>query len=442
MRSLIQSLCIVFCAAILLAQATPPPPQTARQALIEMFFGDKADHLEKHLPDVTRRSFKKLDTGNGQSLLTQFSMLAAQVKAGGAAVQTFDTGPTIVKVEDPRGEGNDQAEITVERDDLSGDEDQIELAFHMSRNGKEQTLPFVPRFTFLMKMEADVWRLNEIDVSVRLPLADPDFLKNLEDRQRAQNEQMNISAIRSVNAAETGYKAANGAYACDLATLAKPAKQASGTNRQYLWDTQLASGKKNGYLFVISGCDGSHYKIVGEPATADSGQRAFCSDESGTLRASSDGKATTCLSSGEEVPQASSDMAVGAMAASAQAEEQQQSAQSPTSRRVVPASPQTPLPQRVRVSQGVMQGMSVLKVPPHYPPEARQARIQGQIVMAALIGKDGSVQNLRVISSSSPVLEQAAIDAVKQWKYRPYLLNGSAVEVDTQITVNFTLAPQ
>jgi hypothetical protein len=60
-----------------------------------MFLGQRADHLQKHLPDVTRRSFQKMDTGNGQSLLTEFSMLASQAKAAGAGFQTFDTGPTI-----------------------------------------------------------------------------------------------------------------------------------------------------------------------------------------------------------------------------------------------------------------------------------------------------------------------------------------------------------
>jgi protein TonB len=83
--------------------------------------------------------------------------------------------------------------------------------------------------------------------------------------------------------------------------------------------------------------------------------------------------------------------------------------------------------------------MSVSKVPPVYPPDARAARVQGAVVLAAIIGQDGSVQSLRVVSSASPLLEKAALDAVKQWRYRPYLLNGNPVEVDTQITVNFTL---
>jgi protein TonB len=74
-----------------------------------------------------------------------------------------------------------------------------------------------------------------------------------------------------------------------------------------------------------------------------------------------------------------------------------------------------------------------------YPQLARAARIQGQVVLQASIGKDGSIQNLRLVSGH-PMLAPAAIDAVKQWKYKPYFLNGEAVEVDTQITVNFTLA--
>jgi protein TonB len=95
--------------------------------------------------------------------------------------------------------------------------------------------------------------------------------------------------------------------------------------------------------------------------------------------------------------------------------------------------------QRVRVSQGVTAGLVIHKVQPSYPPLARTARVQGSVVLAAIIGKDGNIQNLHVISGH-PLLTQAALDAVKQWKYKPYILNGEPVEVDTQVTVNFTLA--
>jgi periplasmic protein TonB len=103
------------------------------------------------------------------------------------------------------------------------------------------------------------------------------------------------------------------------------------------------------------------------------------------------------------------------------------------------AVPKIAAPQRVRVSSGVSTGLLIRKVPPTYPPLARQARIQGVVVLQAQISKEGNIQNLQLISGH-PMLAPAAIEAVKQWKYKPYLLNGEPVEVDTQVQVNFTLA--
>jgi protein TonB len=104
------------------------------------------------------------------------------------------------------------------------------------------------------------------------------------------------------------------------------------------------------------------------------------------------------------------------------------------------AIPKVATPQRVRVSAGVTQGLKIKNVNPVYPQMAKIARVQGPVVLAAVIGKDGSIQNLHVLSTASPLLNQAAIDAVREWRYRPYILNGEPVEVDTQITVNFTLS--
>ena len=81
----------------------------------------------------------------------------------------------------------------------------------------------------------------------------------------------------------------------------------------------------------------------------------------------------------------------------------------------------------------------MLRVQPLYPPLARQARIQGQVVIRAVISRNGMIENLQVLSGH-PMLVQAAIDAVKQWRYRPYFLNGEPVEVETQVTVNFLLS--
>jgi protein TonB len=90
-----------------------------------------------------------------------------------------------------------------------------------------------------------------------------------------------------------------------------------------------------------------------------------------------------------------------------------------------------------RTSQ-MLQGSLVRKIEPRYPPLAITARIQGSVVLAAVISKEGAIENLKLVSGH-PMLGSAAIDAVRQWQYRPYVLNGEVIEVETQITVNFTL---
>jgi periplasmic protein TonB len=103
------------------------------------------------------------------------------------------------------------------------------------------------------------------------------------------------------------------------------------------------------------------------------------------------------------------------------------------------AVPKIATPQRVRVSSGVSTGLLIRKVTPNYPPLARQARIQGQVILQAEISKEGTIQNLQLISGH-PMLAPAAIEAVKQWRYKPYLLNGEPVAVETQVVVNFSLS--
>lgn len=86
----------------------------------------------------------------------------------------------------------------------------------------------------------------------------------------------------------------------------------------------------------------------------------------------------------------------------------------------------------------MLEGSLTQRIQPAYPPLARAARVQGQVVLAAIISKTGTIENLQVISGH-PMLVKAALDAVSQWRYRPYILNNEPVEVETQIMVNFTL---
>ena len=88
---------------------------------------------------------------------------------------------------------------------------------------------------------------------------------------------------------------------------------------------------------------------------------------------------------------------------------------------------------------GITPGEPLYRVPPKYPKEARRAKVQGSVTLNAVIGKDGSVQNIK-LTCGDPLLVNAAMDAVRQWRYKPYQLNGEPVEAPTTITVNFSLS--
>lgn len=104
----------------------------------------------------------------------------------------------------------------------------------------------------------------------------------------------------------------------------------------------------------------------------------------------------------------------------------------------LPSAPPKPASAHLRLSH-IDEGNLIRKVQPTYPALARSVRIQGVVLLQAIISKEGTIANLRVLSGH-PMLTAAAIDAVRQWRYRPYVLNGTPVEVETQITVNFSLA--
>jgi hypothetical protein len=95
-------------------------------------------------------------------------------------LQTFETGSVLLTAEDPRT--GQKAEVTVENDALRGDQDDLELTFHAYKDGKTQMSPFMPQMRFSMKQEGQVWTLNEISITIHLPLADPEFLKAITRR--------------------------------------------------------------------------------------------------------------------------------------------------------------------------------------------------------------------------------------------------------------------
>ena len=98
----------------------------------------------------------------------------------------------------------------------------------------------------------------------------------------------------------------------------------------------------------------------------------------------------------------------------------------------------TPMLQRLNVSQGVSRGLLMKQVQPVYPPNALRLHIEGPVQLLATLSKSGDISDVKILSGDKQ-LAQSALVAVKQWKYKPYLLNGEPVEIQTQITVNFKL---
>lgn len=105
-------------------------------------------------------------------------------------------------------------------------------------------------------------------------------------------------------------------------------------------------------------------------------------------------------------------------------------------RPLIPVAPKSM--ERAFRKSAILEGSLIRKVEPRYPPLAIVARIQGPVVLEAVISKAGTIENLRLVSGN-PMLAGAALDAVSQWRYRPYILNGDVIEVETEITVNFVL---
>jgi protein TonB len=95
-------------------------------------------------------------------------------------------------------------------------------------------------------------------------------------------------------------------------------------------------------------------------------------------------------------------------------------------------------PKKINISAGVSAGLLLQRTQPIYPPIAKAARVSGTVVLQATISKQGTIENLKIVSGPA-MLQQAAVDAVRQWRYRPYLLNNEPVEVDTTVNVIFTL---
>lgn len=224
--------------------------------------------------------------------------------AQGEHIETFEAGPNILVTE--QNNGVERMEVFVEHDTLMGETDEIELSIHYYKNGQQVSLPVVPRLTFSLQEEKDVWRLTEITAAAHIPLTDPDYLRGLRKQQDESNEGTAQHRLNMMAAAENAYAAKHPdrGYACTLATLAAQDPNGGSAEGASFYLPGQGNEEWNGYRFTFSGCEGtpvSKYRITAVPVDPDSEMKTFCADESGKTKFVKSGKPSTCFSRGQSV---------------------------------------------------------------------------------------------------------------------------------------------
>jgi hypothetical protein len=284
--------------------ATPPPPQSARQALLEMFLGKGENDFTKHLPEAAHQALIHKGDSPETNVILKISTVGRQLTAQGEHLESFETGPNLLVSE--QNASHEKYEIAVEHDTLIGEDDEIELSVHYYKDGQLQSLPVVPRLIFTLRQEKEIWRLTEVTAAVHAPLTDPDYLKGLRKDQNESNETAAQNRVVTVATAETNYAARHPdrGYTCTLATLVAPEPGAQPGESGFVYDPGQGNEEWSGYRFAIAGCDGSpaaKYRITAVPLESDAGMKTFCADESGALKFVTTGKSSSCFSRGQPV---------------------------------------------------------------------------------------------------------------------------------------------
>src|SRR5215471_17468425 len=166
-------LLLAFTVVSIAQKSTPrPAPQTARQALLEILNGDEKT-ISKHLTVEVQQLLARPENRHVLSYLGMYGEMKSQ-----SGIETFPTGPVLLSVNEPDSRG--KIEVHLDNDDLSGDQDTLELSVHTFRDGQERSEEwnlFLSRFTVTMVRQQEVWRLSKIGLGAEFPVGDPEFLK-------------------------------------------------------------------------------------------------------------------------------------------------------------------------------------------------------------------------------------------------------------------------
>ena len=285
-------------------QAPAPPPQTPRQALIEMINGGQEGTM-KHLTVEMQKSLK----GNGE-----FGALD-QIKAASSDFQVFETGQVLLSSNDPKS--HERFEVHVDSDDLSGDTDNMDISFHQFRDGVEQDIPYatmLSRFTVGMKKQENVWRLNEISINIQVPVGDPKLLERFGNgmptgmiggkigaragsKPEKPRDMSPKQTIMMLSFAESTFARSHPetGFTCTLADL--------GKSNPFNLDSHIFSGEPyQGYKITLSGCQekpSGSFRLIAEPVSPAAGAKAYCTDATNNVRSSDDGLGSSCIASGK-----------------------------------------------------------------------------------------------------------------------------------------------
>ena len=315
-------LLVFFASTFLSAQReAAQPPQTPRQALIEMVTGGQQGAM-KHLTVEMQQSLQGDSKKDAASELAAFD----QIKAASSEFQVFESGQVLLSMNDPKS--HEKYEVHVDSDDLSGDTDNIDISLHQFRDGIEQDIPYammLSRFTVGMKRQANIWRLNDISINIKVPVGDPKLLKKIgngvpgmvggkigggadakPEKLRDLSPKQTIELLGMTEAMFARSHPEVG-FTCTLADLAKP-NLLNADPRIFRGETY------RGYKFSLSGCTdkpSGSFHLVAEPVSPATRAKAYCTDATNNIRSSDDGLGSSCLASGKLAPFGTEDGNVG-----------------------------------------------------------------------------------------------------------------------------------
>jgi hypothetical protein len=296
-------------------QAADNSSQTPRQALIEMFSGNP-ERLNRHLTVAVQDKFKALMRTAPAGTPNPIQAIAMSATNNGKRSAAFETGPILFSVNND--ETNQRIEVHLDAEEFHGEQDEMEVSVHSIRAGVEEMMPVQMRFMLNMKLQQEIWRLDAITISAKLPLGDPHLFdqsmwmptmmaNNATDFGNALTGEppkpriTPIRAVRRMALAENIYaqKHPEMGFTCAISNLVNVGHGLDDGEPYKFMDPEFAGGVYNGYRFALRGCDGrpsKSFQVVAEPISGKG--KAYCSDDRLNLRSADDGRGSTCLASG------------------------------------------------------------------------------------------------------------------------------------------------